>query len=238
MKDFFAEFEAEEMEERARVVADAAVRQSLRHSLEILTIGRTHPAAVEEGKNKVEHALLLQLEDAVCPSGESGGGGRGAATAAPLSVDALDVQNQIMREAQGWMNIMALPAPAKLRLYMVMCSIRDNTYQLSFAQASSLAESARGWVEMIDDLLHPVRRTPVDKCCISCGYYYYMVATIDGLELMKKQAMQAVWDKDGTRIERIECQYCGAVWRRHELWELAGSTAPDPLSAASVAPAC
>lgn len=237
MKDFFAEFEAEEMEERARVVADAAVRQSLRHSLEILTIGRTHHAAVEEGKNRVEHALLFQLEDAVCPSGESGGGGRGAAAAAPLSVDALDVQNQIMQQAQWWMNVMALPAPGKYRLYAVMCSIRDNTYQLSFAQASSLAESARGWVEMIDDLLRPVRRTPVDKCCTSCGYYYYMVAT-DGLELMKKQAMQAVWDKDSERIDRIECQYCGAVWRRHKLLELAGSTAPAPLDAASVAPAC
>lgn len=237
MKDFFAEFEAEEMEGRARVVAEAAVRQSLRHSLEILTIGRTHPAEVEEERNKVEHALLFQLEAAVRPSGELGGGGRGAATAAPLSVDALDVQNQIMLQAQGWMNTMALPAPKKYRLYAVMCSIRDNTYQLSFEMASCLAEAARGWVEVIDDLLHPVRRTPVDKCCASCGYYYYVVADLDGLE-MKKQAMQAVWDKDSERIERIECQYCGAVWRRHELWELAGSTAPAPLDAASVAPAC
>lgn len=237
MKDFFAEFEAEEMEKRARVVAEAAVRQSLRHSLEILTIGRTHPAAVEEEKNKVEHALLFQLEDAVRPSGESGGGGRGAAASAPLSVDALDVQNQIMQQAQGWMNIMALPAPAILRPYVVVCAIRDSVYQLSFDLASRLAESARGWVEMIDDLLRPVRRTPVDKCCASCGYYYYMVAT-DGLELMKKQAMQAVWDKDSERIDRIECNYCGAVWRRHEIWELAGSTAPAPLDAASVAPAC
>lgn len=237
MKDFFAEFEAEEMEERARVVADTAVRQSLRHSLEILTIGRTHPAAVEEEKNKIEHALLFQLEDAVRPSGESGGGGRGAAAAAPLSVDALDVQNQIMQQAQWWMNIMALPAPENCRLYAVMCSIRDNAYQLSFAQASSLAESARGWVEVIDDLLRPVRRTPVDKCCASCGYYYYVVADLDGLE-MKKQTMQAVWDKDSERIDRIECQYCNAVWRRHELWELADSTAPASLDAASVAPAC
>lgn len=237
MKDFFAEFEAEEMEERARVVAEAAVRQSLRHSLEILTIGRTHPAAVEEEKNKVEHALLFQLEDAVRPSGESGGGGRGAAASAPLSVDALDVQNQIMLEAQVWMNIMALPAPAIVRPYVVVCAIRDSVYQLSFELASRLAESARGWVEMIDDLLRPVRRTPVDKCCESCGYYYYMVAT-DGFELVKKQAMQAVWDKDSERIERIECNYCGAVWRRHELWELADSTGPAPLDAASVAPAC
>lgn len=237
MKDFFAEFEAEEMEERARVVAEAAVRQSLRHSLEILMIGRTHPAVVEEEKNKIEHALLFQLEDAVRPSGESGGGGRGAAAAAPLSVDALDVQNQIMLQAQGWMNIMALPAPGKYRLYAVMCSIRDNTYQLSFELASRLAESARGWVEMIDDLLHPVRRTPVDKCCASCGYYYYVVADFDGLAV-KKQAMQAVWDKDSERIDHIECKYCGAVWRRHDIWELAGSTGPAPLGAASVAPAC
>lgn len=237
MKDFFAEFEAEEMEERARVVAEAAVRQSLRHSLEILTIGRTHPAAVEEEKNRVEHALLFQLEDAVRPSGESGGGGRGAAASAPLSVDALDVQNQIMLQAQGWMNIMALPAPAILRPYVVVCAIRDSVYQLSFELASRLAEAARGWVEMIDDLLHPVRRTPVDKCCASCGYYYYVVADFDGLAV-KKQTMQAVWDKDSERIDRIECNYCGAVWRRHELWELAGSTGPAPLDAASVAPAC
>lgn len=237
MKDFLAQFEAEEMEERARGVAEAAVRQSLRHSLEILTIGRTHPAAVEEGKNKVEHALLFQLADAVRPSGESGGGGRGAAASAPLSVDALDVQNKIMQQAQAWMNIMALPASAKLRLYAVMCSIRDNAYQLSFELASCLAEAARGWVEVIDDLLCPVRRTPVDKCCASCGYYYYVVADFDGLAV-KKQTMQAVWDKDSERIERIECKYCGAVWRRHELWELAASTAPAPLDAASTAPAC
>lgn len=237
MKDFLAQFEAEEMEERARVVAESAVRQSLRHSLEILTIGRTHPAAVEEEKNKIEHALLFQLESAVRPSGESGGGGRGAATAAPLSVDALDVQNQIMQQAQVWMNIMALPAPAIVRPYAVVCAIRDSVYQLSFELASRLAVSARGWVEMIDDLLHPVRRTPVDKCCASCGYYYYVVPDFDGLAV-KKQTMQAVWDKDSERIDRIECNYCGAVWRRHELWELAGSTAPAPLDAASVAPAC
>lgn len=237
MKDFLAQFEDEEMEERARVVADAAVRQSLRHSLEILTIGRTHPAAVEEEKNKVEHALLFQLEDAVRQSGESGGGGRGAAASAPLSVDALDVQNQIMQQAQVWMNIMALPAPAIVRPYVVVCAIKDSVYQLSFELASRLAESARGWVEMIDALLNPVRRTPVDKCCASCGYYYYVVADFDGIAV-KKQTMQAVWDKDSERIDRIECKYCGAVWRRHEIWELADSTAPAPLDAASVAPAC
>ena len=38
--------------------------------------------------------------------------------------------------------------------------------------------------------------------------------------------------------DHIECNYCGAVWRRHEIWELADSTAPAPLDAASVAPAC
>lgn len=192
----------------------AELRMVARHSLERLCV--VNVCSVD-GVPMNEPPLLQQLYEARVPSGESGGGGRGESRT-PLALAVVDMLAAIEGEARGLLDALG----KHVRLLGVLTMARMIQNMLPDVEDAALLEQVatmtRSWCVRVDELLHPVRKTPLDKECPSCGYAVYSVWSDDGDGLVRRSCLSAVWD--GDRVDRVECGYCGAFWARHEMWEV------------------
>ena len=209
----------------------AELRQVARHGLEQLVCPRFRSSLVgdaefESGEyprpvRPFEPGLLVSVVEAVVPSGESGGGGRGSRLSAPLSVDAVDLLAEVEAVVRVLLSASGVVDPCGCggAVDLVRMLLRR---VCGVELSADLLERVGAWaadvVVRCRELLYPVVRTPLDVACPVCGVREFR------LESGVVHAVHAVWAEDeyGQRsVSHAECESCGGLWPRARLWELA-----------------
>lgn len=164
-----------------------------------------------------ELPLLVQLEDAMFPSGESGGGGR-VSNSAPASLAVLDLMVEIRTDLKVFVN-------SKAPLKEVVAGIRKLIPDFSDEQLEQLMLKSSAWCNSIIELLNPARATPLPELsCPICAQRDITRFNLDG-EMIREPAMWAIWQ--GERVDGVDCRCCTSTWKRDEILNL---VSPDVMA--------
>lgn len=164
-----------------------------------------------------ELPLLAQLEDAIFPSGESGGGGRGS-NSAPASLAVLDLMVEIRTDLTAFVK-------SKEPLKQVVEGLYKLIPGLSEEKLEQLMLKSGAWCSSIVELLNPIRATPLPELsCPICAQRDITRFNLEG-EMIREPAMWAIWQ--GDRVDGVDCRCCTSTWKRDEILNL---VSPDVMA--------
>lgn len=215
----------------------------LREAVNLLTRVTTHRILVEgpdggEVARFVQQAPLLgTLRVEVRPGLEAknGGGGGAGGSAAPLSLGAYDLLQEIEEEAtrQWWIFksvtrevktpkpgtgqpfTQQLPVELRIQYWAARAHLVDGGMD-------EAAKRLRGWVRDIEGLFDPVHRKELAGSCPECSARHVKVEK-DG-EQVRQPALTAAWSAGGGAV--ASCASCGRRWSGFDMHALAEHVNP------------
>lgn len=221
---------------------------AVREAVNTLTRVTTHRIVVE-GQDGVEVAkfvqqapLLGQLRVALRPSMEAknggGSGGGAGGSAAPLSLDAHDLMEEIEEEAnrQWWIfksvtRETGKPVPGQKprpRTQQLPVELRVQFWaaraHLITGGLDEAAKTMQGWIRAIESLFDPVHRKELAGTCPECAARFVLVEK-DG-EQVRAPTLTAAWSAGGGAV--ASCAGCGARWAGFDMHALAEHVNPAP----------
>lgn len=217
----------------------------LREAVNTLTRMTAHRIVVEApdggeiGKFVHQAPLIGQLRVALRPSMEAknggGSGGGDGGSAAPMSLDAHDLLEEIEEEAtrQWWIfksltretkkpapgtsqpRTRPLPVELRVQFWAARAHLIDGGVEEAW-------ETMRRWIRSIESLFDPVHRMELRGSCPACEVAYIHVEK-DG-EQVRTPALTAGWSAGAGSV--ASCAACGKRWAGFDLHELAEHVNP------------
>ena len=212
----------------------------LREAVNTLTRMTAHRILVEgpdggEIAKFVQQAPLIgQLRVALRPSMEAknggGSGGGDGGSAAPMSLDAHDLLEEIEEEAtrQWWIfksktreTRKALPKtqPLPVELRVQFWAARAHLIDGGVEEA---LKTMRRWIRNIESLFDPVHRMVLRGSCPECGVAYIHVEKAG--EQVRAPALTAGWSAGAGSV--ASCAACGKQWAGFDMHSLAEHVNP------------
>lgn len=221
---------------------------ALREAVNALTRVTVHRIVVEgpDGSDVARFVqkmpLLGQLRVALRPSLEAknggGSGGGDGGSAAPLSLDAHDLMEEIDEEVtrQWWIfksvtRETGKPVPGQKSRPVTQQLPVELRVQFWAARAhlvagglDEAAKTMQGWIRSIESLFDPVHRKELAGSCPECEARFAWVDK-DG-EMVRVPALTAAWSAGGGAV--ASCAGCGARWSGFGMHALAEHVNPAP----------
>lgn len=226
-------------------MGELAADWEMREAVNALTRVTTHRIVVEgpgggELSKFVQRAPLLgQLRVALRPSMEAkngGGGGGAGGSAAPMSLDAHDLLEEIEEEAtrQWWIfksltretgkpnpgagppKTQPLPVELRIQYWAARAHLVDGG-------VDEAAQLMKGWIRSIESLFDPVHKVELAGSCPHCKARFVLVEK-DG-ELVRVPALTAAWSSGGGAV--ASCAGCGSRWSGFDMHALAEHVNPQ-----------
>lgn len=204
----------------------------LREAVNSLTRETTHRILVESADGEVARfvrraPLLGQLRVAKRPSMEAkngGGSGGDGGSAAPLSLDAHDLLEEIEEEAtRQWWILKSVTRETRKPVFGPQLQQQPQTQRLpvelriqfwaarAHLTAGGVEEAVKitgRWVREIEALFDPVHRRELAGSCPECGARFVQVQRYG--ELVRASALTAAWSAGGGAV--ASCAGCAARW--------------------------
>jgi len=180
-----------------------------------------------EGPRVVKtEALLVLLEQAIRPSGESGSGGASSGPGLPLDAAALDLQMKINQEAndQYWLQYPGMAAPGledKINLWVGGLSEKPECEE-AVTECHRVLSS---WVQEIEGLLNPPIIVALRRPCPAC-HANEIHEELNG-EKVVNRAVVARIDRGEKAAVMVTCRGCGAQWKGQDIHLLEQLTRPE-----------
>lgn len=201
------------------------------------------PDGGERAKFVSQAPLIGQLRVAKRPSMEAknggGSGGGAGGSAAPLSLDAHDLLEEIEEEAtrQWWIfksvtreTGKPIPGHGQPRTQQLPVELRVQFWaaraHLIAGGVDEAVKILRGWVRGIEALFDPVHRKELAGSCPECEARFVWVEK-DG-EKVRVPALTAAWSAGGGAI--AYCAGCDMRWAGFDMHALAAHVNPAPLA--------
>ncbi|MEV8180316.1 hypothetical protein [Specibacter sp. NPDC078692] len=198
------------------------------------------PDGGEVGKFVHQAPLIGQLRVALRPSLEAknggGSGGGDGGSAAPMSLDAHDLLEEIDEEAtrQWWIfksvtRETGKPVPGQKPRPQTQQLPVELRVQFWAARAHLIAggvdeavKTMRGWIRSIESLFDPVHRKELAGTCPECDARFVWVEK-DG-EMVRVPALTAAWSAGGGAV--ASCAGCEQRWAGFDMHALAEHVNP------------